>query len=116
MLLGLDRPEVTVDEEALEPGDVVVLYTDGITEARDHEGTFFGLERLIGQLERGAAAGLPAPETLRRVTHDVLAHQRGVLQDDASIVVAQWSSGAEVAFTSSKEPSPLPLDEGSRRF
>ena len=33
-------------EVSLEPQDVVVLYTDGITEAEDHKGTQYGLERL----------------------------------------------------------------------
>ncbi len=116
VLLGLDRPEVTVAEEWLEPDDMVVLYTDGITEARDDEGRFFGLDRLIGHLERSASAGLPAPEMLRRLTHDVLDHQKGVLQDDATLVVAQWSSGEEHTYTSGLTPSPTPLGERARRF
>jgi serine phosphatase RsbU (regulator of sigma subunit) len=116
VLLGLDRPEVTVAEEWLEPDDMVVLYTDGITEARDDEGRFFGLDRLIGHLERSASAGLPAPEMLRRLTHDVLDHQKGVLQDDATLVVAQWSSGEEHTYTSGLTSSPTPLGERARRF
>ena len=108
VLLGLDRPEVTVGEEWLEPEDVVVLYTDGITEARDDAGRFFGLDRLIGHLERSAAADLPAPEMLRRLTHDVLDHQKGVLQDDATLVVAQWASGEEHTYASGLAGSPVP--------
>ncbi|MFX5611207.1 SpoIIE family protein phosphatase, partial [Acinetobacter baumannii] len=78
-----------------EPDDRVVLYTDGITEARDRHGEFYGLQRFTDQLERSAAARLPAPETLRRVMHEVMDHQRGVLQDDASALIAQLSSGQE---------------------
>jgi hypothetical protein len=99
ILLGIRSEERAVAEERLEPGDWVVMYTDGITEARDVEGDFFGLERLIGIVERGAAAQEPAPEVLRRITNDVLGHQRGVLQDDATLVLAQWRTGLEAALT-----------------
>jgi len=34
----------------IDPGDVLVLYTDGITEARNDRGAFFGEERLLGTL------------------------------------------------------------------
>jgi serine phosphatase RsbU (regulator of sigma subunit)/pSer/pThr/pTyr-binding forkhead associated (FHA) protein len=37
----------------LEPGDVLVLYTDGITEARNPRGDFFGLERLTSIVQTG---------------------------------------------------------------
>jgi serine phosphatase RsbU (regulator of sigma subunit) len=99
ILLGIEPEAPVIAEERLEPGDWVVLYTDGITEARDVEGDFFGLERLIGIVERGAAAQEPAPEVLRRITNDVLGHQQGVLQDDATLVLAQWQTGLEVALT-----------------
>lgn len=117
VLFGLDREEVAVAEEWLEPDDVVVFYTDGITEARDGQGRFFGIDRLIGHLERSASAGMPAPEMLRRLTHDVLDHQKGVLQDDATLVVAQWSSGEERSLTSGHATAPPPLpDRDARRF
>ena len=35
----------------LAPGDVLVLYTDGITDAEDGKGTFFGQERLLGSVQ-----------------------------------------------------------------
>ncbi len=42
------------------PGDRLLLYTDGVTEARDTHGEQFGIHRLINHVERHAAAGLPA--------------------------------------------------------
>jgi phosphoserine phosphatase RsbU/P len=99
ILFGLGEGEGAVAEEWLEPDDWIVFYTDGVVEARDHEGQFFGLDRLTDLLESSAAAGQPAPETLRRVIHSVLQHQRGVLQDDASLLVAQWASGQEGLFS-----------------
>ncbi|MFQ5945234.1 MAG: PP2C family protein-serine/threonine phosphatase [Anaerolineae bacterium] len=46
-LLGI-LPEVSLEEEEVpfEPGDLLVLYTDGLTEAADPRGEFFGRTRL----------------------------------------------------------------------
>jgi hypothetical protein len=90
MPLGLDDPQVEIAEEALEPGDRLLLYTDGITEARDHQGDRFGEDRLVDLLERHAAAGLPAPETLRRLCHAALAHYDGQPADDATLLLFEW--------------------------
>ena len=79
-------------EQRLEPGDTIVLYTDGVIEARDVSRQFFGLDRFIELLEHSAADQQKAPETLRRVVHRVLEHQHGVLQDDASILVIEWAT------------------------
>ena len=87
---GLGTGELTIAEEMLQPGDWLVLHTDGVTEARDHDGEFFGEQRLRDFLEREAAAGHPPPETARRLVKAVLAHQNGVLQDDASVLLARW--------------------------
>ena len=88
--LGVDTDELSIGEETLQPGDWLVLYTDGITEARDSTGDFFGETRLVDFLRREAAAGHPPPETVRRLIRAVLDHQIGVLQDDATILLAQW--------------------------
>ncbi len=88
---GLETGGLTVGEEILQPGDWLALYTDGITEARDASGTWFGEERLVEFLTHEIAAGQPPPETVRRVTQAVLGHQNGELQDDASILLACWT-------------------------
>jgi serine phosphatase RsbU (regulator of sigma subunit) len=86
---------VPVSEIGLQPGDMVLLYTDGLPEARLPDGSFFTVERLAEFIERQAAAGYPAPETLRRLRHAVLAHQQGRLQDDASALLVEWRRGTE---------------------
>jgi hypothetical protein len=91
--LGLGEGTLTVAEEMLQPGDWLVLYTDGITEARDPAGRWFGERRLVEFLVRAAAAGAPPPETVRRLVRSVLDHQDGRLQDDASILLACWGRG-----------------------
>jgi serine phosphatase RsbU (regulator of sigma subunit) len=85
---GLRSP--VTGSEQLEPGDSVLLYTDGVTEARSPAGDFFGERRLVDLIVRNLAAGLPAPETMRRVVHALLEHQQGRLDDDASLLLVQW--------------------------
>jgi serine phosphatase RsbU (regulator of sigma subunit) len=92
MPLGLDDPAIEIAEQTLEPGDRLLFYTDGFTEARNEHGEEFGLDRLVDFAERHAAAGLPVPETLRRLTHDVLDHQYGDLHDDATLLLLSWSA------------------------
>jgi serine phosphatase RsbU (regulator of sigma subunit) len=87
--LGL-APEPTVGNEQLEPGDCLLLYTDGVVEARSPDGQFFGDERLVDLVAGSMADGLPAPETMRRVVRALLAHQQGRLTDDASLMLVQW--------------------------
>jgi serine phosphatase RsbU (regulator of sigma subunit) len=105
-LFGIEHSSVTVAEEWLEPGDRIVFYTDGITEARTADGAFFGLRRLVDHLERAATAELPAPETLRRISHDVLAYQGGALRDDATLLIAEWASAHEYRLTSTGDAVP----------
>ncbi len=81
---------VNTGTEALEPGDIVVFYTDGVIEARSPAGEFFGAERLVDLLTRSLAAGLSAPETMRRIVHVLLEHHRSRLDDDASLMFVKW--------------------------
>jgi hypothetical protein len=92
--LGLDHAAVRIGEEKMEPGDRLLLYTDGVTEARDAAGDAFGTGRLVDHTERHAAAGLPAPETLRRLTRAVAAHHDGPATDDTTLLLAEWSPAA----------------------
>ncbi len=94
MPLGVADAEVSVGAEVLEPGDRLLLYTDGVTEARDADGDMFGTARLIDHAERHAATGLPAPETVRRLAHAVAAHHDGPATDDATLLLAEWSPAA----------------------
>lgn len=83
-----------VATEQLEQGDRLLLYSDGITEARDGSGEFFGEQRLVEFIEQAELDGLPAPETLRRLGAAVMRHQHGKLQDDATLLLVDWSTGS----------------------
>ncbi len=75
----------------LQPGDTVVLYTDGVVEARGPDGQEFGVDRLRDLLEREAASERAPEEVLRRLVRAVLDHQAGLLRDDATLVLLQWA-------------------------
>ncbi|WP_217207026.1 PP2C family protein-serine/threonine phosphatase [Streptomyces sp. AC550_RSS872] len=77
-------------EVALQPGDRVLLYTDGVTESRTRDGGLFGLEHFADYIIRATAAGELAPETLRRLIHSILDAQPGRLRDDATLLLFEW--------------------------
>ncbi len=81
---------LVIAEEMLEPADQILFFTDGVIEARSADGEFFGVDRLVDMISRTSASATPAPETMRRLIHAILAHQEGELQDDATIVVVEW--------------------------
>jgi hypothetical protein len=87
--LGTGAPVVSYYD--LEPGDMVLLYTDGVTEARA-DGEQFGLDRLIDFVEREAASEQPPEELLRRLVQELLAYQGSGLRDDATMLLLQWTS------------------------
>jgi hypothetical protein len=88
LLAGRRRP---VHEIALKPGDRVLMYTDGVTEARSADGGEFGLEQFADYIIRATAAGELAPETLRRLIHSILDSATSRLRDDATILMFEWA-------------------------
>ena len=93
-LLGEPGPEdFPVQVEQLQPGDRLLLVTDGVDEARNDQGEFFGRTRLAEFAAREAASGVPTPELMRRLQQAILRHQVGQLQDDATTLFVEWLSG-----------------------
>ncbi|WP_317447452.1 PP2C family protein-serine/threonine phosphatase [Streptomyces collinus] len=92
--LGLARQFLAtsrqVHETKLEPGDCVLLYTDGVVEARDADGEEFGLNRFTDFIIRSEAAGERPPEVLRLLIHAILDYQRNELRDDTTILLFEW--------------------------
>lgn len=100
-MLGREAKEFALGEEQLQPEDTVVIYTDGITEARRRGSIQFGVERLIDTLDRAAADEMPLPEVARRVVKAILDHQQGRLQDDATLLLLRWTTHGATALAPS---------------
>lgn len=74
-------------EIAFGPGDTLVLYTDGVTEAMSDDGSEFGEERLIELLR--AHAHLPVPELLQQILKGVDDFSGDEQHDDITVVIAR---------------------------
>jgi serine phosphatase RsbU (regulator of sigma subunit) len=79
----------------LEKGDILVAYTDGITEAPNPAGELWGLERLE-RLLRTCSSMTPG-EIVERIQSDVSDFASGEPQrDDVTLVVMRVQEGCEI--------------------
>jgi serine phosphatase RsbU (regulator of sigma subunit) len=91
--LGLDPETIyQVQRLALEPGDRLVLVSDGVLEAASEGGAAYGASRLDELL--GGGQELAPYEVARLVVHEVIAHRAGDLADDLTVVCLDWSGPA----------------------
>src|SRR5215217_3902593 len=89
-VLGVfDDANLTEQEAHLASGDALVLYTDGVVEARSPEGIFFGEERLMTILRSSLA--LDASTMASRIEGAVLNFQEQAPRDDIAILVLRVS-------------------------
>jgi sigma-B regulation protein RsbU (phosphoserine phosphatase) len=79
-----------VSELVLAAGDTLLLYTDGITEARDAAGDLFGLDRLIAFMTGAMARRTPPAEVMRQLIHTIVSYENGDLRDDATAAMLRW--------------------------
>lgn len=70
-----------IDTASFEPGDTLLLYTDGVIEARDRDGRFYPLETRVARWNTSGPESL-----LHHIHRDLLSHTRGRLNDDAALV------------------------------
>jgi sigma-B regulation protein RsbU (phosphoserine phosphatase) len=82
----LDTPLFSDASVALLPGDVVVLYTDGVTEGR-RDGEFFGEERLRATV--ADAAAMDAQHIADALVAAALDFQAGDAKDDIAVLVVK---------------------------
>jgi PAS domain S-box-containing protein len=88
--MGIFDDATLAEQEAnLASGDALVLYTDGVVEARSPDGLFFGEERLMALLRSSVA--LDASTIASRIEGAVLSFQEQVPRDDIAVLVLRVS-------------------------
>lgn len=85
-LAGMEFTRYKQDEIRLNPGDRLLLYTDGVTEAHNAKNELYGDDRLIKVVDDTAA--LSGEQVLERILDDVNRYAEGVPQfDDMTMVI-----------------------------
>ena len=84
-----DFEYVQITPFRLEPGDAMILYTDGLTEARSHADTssLYGIERLGAVLKTCAPDATSARDLAEAVAKAVDSFAGGKREDDMTVVV-----------------------------
>jgi serine phosphatase RsbU (regulator of sigma subunit) len=83
-----DSLTCAINRADLTAGDILVLYTDGITEAENPQGEEFGMERLSDLLRRGYM--LSADELMNHILESVTDFSRDIgFNDDATILIVK---------------------------
>nr|WP_279590975.1 PP2C family protein-serine/threonine phosphatase [Modestobacter marinus] len=80
-----------VQSVQLEPGDRVLFFTDGVVEERLPGGLQFGEDRLHDLVARAGADQLNVVETVRQLSHALMAGRGGMTSDDATLLLVEWS-------------------------
>jgi serine phosphatase RsbU (regulator of sigma subunit)/DNA-binding response OmpR family regulator len=89
---GFAAVEFGQAEVCLAPGELLFLYTDGLTEAR-RDGEFYGERRLLEFL---SAADAVADDIVTDIAGYVVSYSGGVLRDDLAILAVALVDGAHV--------------------
>jgi serine phosphatase RsbU (regulator of sigma subunit) len=91
MMLGIsDDARLSSFELSLGPGDLAVLYTDGVIEVRRGGRELFGFKGLLGVLE--GCRGMRAQEVAARVADAALSASGGAARDDIAVLVVRADS------------------------
>lgn len=95
MALGV-RPEAAYAQRSirLHVGDTLLLYTDGITEARTDPADLFGIDSVRKHVEIEQLTARSLDEVADGILADAKVHGGGRLRDDAAIVLVRWLGGA----------------------
>ena len=80
-------------EIVMEPGDRILLYTDGVTEANDHFDEFYGVERLINCLKNNEGAS--PDDQIKAITDDIAEFTKHAIQfDDITMLLLRYDGPA----------------------
>ncbi len=90
MPMGLEGRVAGIETEALQPGDRVLFFTDGVVESTSDAGEPFGLDRLVDHLVRATLDGTSPAETVRRLSSSILGYHGLQLADDATLLLVEY--------------------------
>ena len=85
----LEEAQFQVVQMQLEPGDKIVIYSDGLTEAENAAGEFFDTERLRACLRENASLGAAELHKVLLSTLDAFV-EGGVIRDDITALVLEY--------------------------
>jgi phosphoserine phosphatase RsbU/P len=89
--MGVSDNPIFIGREQLQPGDRLLLYTDGITDPRDREDPASGASWLADAARRSLGARVAAPEALRRLSQAVVPGPGNRKVDDATLMLVEWA-------------------------
>jgi phosphoserine phosphatase RsbU/P len=86
----MDGFTIRSEDVRLEPGDILLLYTDGITEAINQQGTFWGEDRLADIIRQNANSS--AEQLIQKILQALKDHTDGSpLADDVTLMISRVS-------------------------
>ena len=93
--IGLDRGELfgdvlEVEHLTLNPDDLLVLYTDGVVESRNHEGEEFGYDRLLQTVQAARNEDAQGVHDAIRQTVDEFVGTNEPYGDDLTLMIIEW--------------------------
>lgn len=84
----MDGFTIRTEDVRLEPGDILLLYTDGITEAINQQGTFWGEDRLADIIRQNANSS--AEQLIQKILQALKDHMDGSpLADDVTLIISR---------------------------
>jgi serine phosphatase RsbU (regulator of sigma subunit) len=88
---GGDQPQIS--EQALQHGDRILLFTDGLIEEHETGGEQFGEKRLIDFINNAGHSDEGAQEMVRGLSHALMRARGGTTSDDATLFLIEWRGG-----------------------
>jgi serine phosphatase RsbU (regulator of sigma subunit) len=95
---GLETQPADAMRVPLQPGDIVLFYSDGVFEARPKGGAEFGMERFLDVAGRHGDREVALLVMVRQILSEVTDHAQN-LRDDATLVAVRWSGPGELSRT-----------------
>ncbi|MEU9118215.1 PP2C family protein-serine/threonine phosphatase [Streptomyces sp. NPDC048483] len=93
--VGFGGQEPRISELALEPGDRVLCFTDGLIEEHKTGGEEFGEEQLIDWVDRIARTGTEVRTVVRSLSHTLMRERGGITTDDATLLLVEWRGATD---------------------